>query len=47
MAYGSSSYGSVSYGGSIEEAAAPPAAIMKQFQKSNIGADLYNGAIIA
>ena len=28
-------------------AAPPPSAIMNQFQKANIGADLYNGAIIA
>ena len=25
----------------------PSGAIMKQFQKSNIGADLYNGGLIA
>ena len=45
MAFGSSSYGSVAFGGLIEEVPVP-SAIMKQIQTTNLGADLYNGALI-
>ena len=44
MSFGSSSYGSVAYGGLIDEEA--PSVIINQFQTMNLGADLYNGTLL-